>query len=70
MKLLILGDSHVAIYNNKYIFNNIFEDITIHQCDSDDYQRHGKFTPYLLNTIAQKGNEIIGHYIQKYLIQV
>ena len=51
MKLLILGDSHVAIYNNKYIFNNIFEDITIHQCDSDDYQRHGKFTPYLLNSI-------------------
>jgi len=66
MKLLILGDSHLCIYNHKHIFDNIFQEITIHQCDSDNYQRVGQFKPYLLYTIANKGDILLRDYIQKY----
>jgi hypothetical protein len=66
MKLLVLGDSHVCIYNHKHIFSNLFEEITIHHCDSDNYHRVGQFKPYLLHTIANKGDVLLKDYIQTY----
>lgn len=66
MKLAIFGDSHVSIYHHPNLFGKEFETVSIHQCDADDYHRTGKFTPYLMNTIAKKGDIILKNYMERY----
>lgn len=67
MKLLILGDSHTNIYeNNGTLFSNIFNEVRIHYCDSDNYKLTGQLKPILLNSIQKKGDIILGNYIKTY----
>jgi hypothetical protein len=59
MKLAILGESHTQIYKSICTLHNFFESVNIHQCDSEDVARYGKFEQYLMNSIATKGYAIL-----------
>jgi hypothetical protein len=63
--ILILGDSHVNIYNYLDI-SNYFKIIKIIQTDCEDIKRNGKFIPYLMNTISNKDDVYLSHYFKKF----
>lgn len=60
--LVILGDSHVDIYKYSNI-NAYFNVKNIIHTDSLDVERNGKFTPYLMNTIGDRGEHYLAHHI-------
>lgn len=62
MSLYILGDSHVNIYRHLDI-NTFYSNVSIHHTDCENVVRHGKFIPYLMNSIAQRGTELLKPYI-------
>jgi len=64
--IVILGDSHVRIYNSSEILNNVFNTVKIIHTDSEDMNRNGKFIPYLLHTISTKGEIYLDHYMEMY----
>jgi hypothetical protein len=63
--IIIIGDSHVNIYriSNLGSITNVWRIIHV---DSEDTQRTGKYIPYLMNTIANKGEDLLGRYIELY----
>ena len=64
-KLVIIGDSHVNIYASSSEIRNRFNVLRIIHSDCEDASRHGKFLPYLMNTIGNKGEYLIKHHIDK-----
>ena len=65
-KLIIIGDSHVNIYASSSEIRNKFNVMRIIHSDCEDVARNGKFLPYLMNTIGDKGESLIKHHIDKY----
>lgn len=63
--IVIIGDSHVSIYSISKI-STFFNVLKIIHSDSEDVTRFGKFTPYLMNTISNKGEFYLQHHIDKY----
>jgi hypothetical protein len=63
--ILVLGDSHVNIYRISNL-NNYFDILEIIHTDCEDVQRNGKYIPYLMNTISNKGEIYLSHSIEKY----
>lgn len=60
--LLIIGDSHVGIYN--HCTQSAFNIVKIIHSDSEDVIQNGRFIPYLMNTVGERGEIYIKqHYI-------
>lgn len=56
--MMIIGDSHVNIYTNKRIvFNKLSVKRVIHSKGA---------LPHLMNTIGDRGDNLIQHHIDKY----
>ena len=51
--IVILGDSHVNIYNHSQSLKKYFKNIKIHHTDCEDVSRNGKFTPYLTSSLQK-----------------
>lgn len=64
-KIAILGDSHASIYGQTHLSQH-FDKCCVHQTDADDVERNGKYMPYLMNTLAQNADSLMGHYFQRY----
>lgn len=59
MHLVILGDSHSEIYNKCDVLKKYFDSVIIHFTDLEDSSRTGKFTPFLMNSISQRGDILL-----------
>jgi hypothetical protein len=63
--ILILGDSHVNIYQNTNLYSH-FKVLNIVHTDCEDASRTGQFIPYLMNTIADRGEIYLSRHIQNF----
>ncbi len=64
MSLFIFGDSHVDIYRYSNI-HKYYSNTSIHHTDCENATRTGLFMPYLMNTIANRGDQLLGIYFDK-----
>lgn len=63
--IVLIGDSHVNIYRSSGL-HDFFNVLQIIHSDSEDVSRFGKFTPYLMHTISEKGDFYLQYHIDKY----
>ena len=65
-RIVILGDSHVNIYSECSDLITEFNIIRVIHTDSEDVTRNGRFIPYLMNTIGDRGHLLLQPHIDKY----
>jgi len=65
-RIVIIGDSHVNIYSECVDLITEFNITRVIHTDSEDVNRNGRFIPYLMNTIGDRGHLLLQHHIDKY----
>ena len=64
--LVIFGDSHSLIFKETNIAT-FFNLVGCHYVDGEDSRRSGKFMPFLMHSVAIRGEIILKYYMDKYV---